>query len=107
MIWKQHTPEGIQDFLPDECYNKRKIEDILRRLFYLSGYNEVDTPIFEYLDVFSGNKASVEQEKMYRFFEPGTRTMVLRPDITMPIARLAATKLKSKPLPLRISYIGN
>lgn len=107
MIWKQHIPEGVQDFLPDECYNKRKIENILRQFFYLNGYDEVDTPIFEYLNVFSGTKASIEQEKMYRFFEPGTRTMVLRPDITMPIARLASTKLKNSPKPLRLSYISS
>ncbi len=102
--WNQQVPEGVQDFLPEECYQKRKIEDTLRRFFYLNGYDEIDTPIFEYLDVFSGSKASIEQEQMYKFFEPGSRIMVLRPDITMPIARIAATKLKERPLPLRLSY---
>ena len=105
--WKQQVPEGVQDFLPEECYNKRKIEEKLRRIFCLSGYDEIDTPIFEYFDVFSGTKASIEQEEMYKFFEPGSRILVLRPDITMPIARIAANKLKNRPLPMRLSYISS
>jgi ATP phosphoribosyltransferase regulatory subunit len=104
--WKQQIPEGVQDFLPEECYNKRQIEAKLRRVFCLSGYDEIDTSIFEYLDMFSGN-AAIEQEQMYKFFEPGSRIMVLRPDLTMPIARIAATKLKASPLPLRLSYISS
>ncbi|HHU48938.1 MAG: ATP phosphoribosyltransferase regulatory subunit [Caldicoprobacterales bacterium] len=105
--WMQQIPEGVQDSLPDECYNRRKIEDRLRRIFYLSGYDEIDTPLFEYLDLFAGETASLKQEQMYKFFEPGSRIMVLRPDITMPIARIAATKMKAYPLPLRLSYIGS
>jgi ATP phosphoribosyltransferase regulatory subunit len=56
--------------------------------------------------MFSGS-AAIEQEQMYKFFEPGSRIMVLRPDVTMPIARIAATKLKSIPLPIRLSYISS
>jgi ATP phosphoribosyltransferase regulatory subunit len=105
--WMQQIPEGVQDSLPEERYNARIAEDKLRRKFHLSGYDEVDTPLFEYLDIFEGKTASIEQEQMYKFFEPGSRIMVLRPDITMPIARIAATKMKNRPLPLRLSYFGN
>jgi ATP phosphoribosyltransferase regulatory subunit len=105
--WIQQVPEGVQDLLPDQCYNRRKIESKLRQMFHLSGYNELDTPIFEYLDLFEGETASIEQEQMYKFFEPGSRIMVLKPDYTMPIARIAATKMKTFPLPFRLSYIGN
>ena len=105
--WMQQLPEGVQDSLPDECYNRRRIENRLRRMFHLSGFNEIDTPLFEYLDLFEGETASIEQEQMYKFFEPGSRIMVMRPDYTMPIARIAATKMKSLPLPLRLSYVGS
>jgi len=105
--WMQQVPEGVQDSLPEECYNHRKIEEKLRRVFFLSGYDEIDTPLFEYLDLFEGATASLKQEQMYKFFEPGSRIMVLRPDITMPIARIAATKMKNHPMPLRLSYIGS
>lgn len=104
--WKRYLPGGSQDYLMDECYNKRLVQDKLRELFYLGGYDEVETPVLEYIDVFSGVKASIEQEQMIKLFDPDGRILVLRPDITMPIARIAATKLKTSALPLRISYVG-
>lgn len=91
----------------DECYNKRLVQDRLRELFFLSGYDEVETPTLEHIDVFTGVKASIEQDQMIKLFDPDGKILVLRPDITMPIARIAATKLKTLSLPLRISYICN
>ncbi len=105
--WKRYLPVGSQDYLFDECYNKRLVQDKLRELFSLSGYDEIETPILEYIDVFTGVKASIEQEQMLKLFDQDGRILVLRPDITMPIARIAATKLKTSILPFRISYIGN
>jgi ATP phosphoribosyltransferase regulatory subunit len=104
---KRYLPGGSQDYLVDECYNKRLVQDKLRELFFSSGYDEIETPVLEYIDVFTGVKASIEQEQMTKLFDPDGRILVLRPDITMPIARIAATKLKSSILPLRISYFGN
>lgn len=105
--WKGHIPEGVQDYMPEECFNKRKIEESIRKVFFLSGYDEIETPIFEYFDVFTGDKASIEQEKMMKIVEAGSRILVIRPDITMPIARIAATKLKEELLPLRLSYLSS
>lgn len=105
--WKRHVPEGVQDYLPDECYNKRIIEDTIRRVFFSNGYDEIETPVFEYFDVFTGEKASIQQEQMLKILEAGGRILVMRPDVTMPIARIAATKFKKSLLPLRLSYISN
>jgi ATP phosphoribosyltransferase regulatory subunit len=105
--WKWHVPGGVQDYLPDEYYNKRKIEDKIRKSFFLNGYNEIQTPTLEFFDVFSQGKASMEQEQMFKLFDPEGRILVLRPDITMPIARIVGTKLKDSLLPLRLSYFGN
>jgi len=105
--WKNTLPAGMQDYLFDECYNKIEVENKLRKLFYQSGYNEIQTPLLEYYDVFTGIKASIDQEQMFKLFDADGRILVLRPDITMPIARIAATKLKDLCFPLRISYIGN
>jgi len=105
--WKRYLPVGGQDYLMEECYNKKLIQDKLRKLFFLSGYEEVETPLLEYIDVFTGVKASIEQEQMMKLFDSDGRILVLRPDITMPIARIAATKLKTSILPLRFSYVGN
>src|SRR5690606_8111732 len=105
--WKTHIPAGVQDFLPDEYYNKLLMENKAREIFDKWGYLEVEPPSFEYFDVFSEGKPSIEQEQMFKFFEPGNRILVLRPDFTMPIARIVATKLRDERLPIRLSYVGN
>lgn len=104
---RKYVPEGVQDFLPQECYNKRELESIIRKRFFLSGYDEVETPDFEYYDVFASGIGSVRQEKMIKFIDSSGKILVLRPDITMPIARMAATSLMEKNGPYRLFYIGN
>lgn len=106
-ITNHYIPEGMQDFLPDECYNKRQIEDMVRNSFYSSGYNEVETPAFEHFDMFAYEKSPIEQQSMYKILEAGSPILVLRPDFTMPIARLTANKFKNTLLPIRLFYIGN
>ncbi|MGI6113480.1 MAG: ATP phosphoribosyltransferase regulatory subunit [Mahellales bacterium] len=105
--YKLQIPEGVQDYLVDEQYNKLLIEDKIRKIFDGFGYDEIDTPVFEYYDVFSGEDAIIDDETMFKFFDKQGRILVLRPDMTTPIARMAATKLYSKPLPIRLSYISN
>jgi ATP phosphoribosyltransferase regulatory subunit len=103
---KLQTPEGVQDILERECYNKRELEARIKHEFILNGYNEVETPSFEYYDVFASGIGSVRQENMLKFFDAQGRILVLRPDITMPIARMGATKLDTSS-PLRLCYVGN
>ncbi|MDP4092982.1 MAG: ATP phosphoribosyltransferase regulatory subunit [Bacillota bacterium] len=105
--WKIYTPEGVQDILFEECYVKRIIEEKLRNLFRTYGYNEVETPSLEFYDTFSAVSDIAPQEAMFKFFDPQGRILVLRPDITIPIARTAATKLKDEQSPIKFSYIGN
>jgi len=105
--WKIYTPEGVQDILLEECYIKRNIETELRELFRRSGYFEIETPILEFFDTFTVDEESTPQESMFKFFDQQGRILVLRPDLTIPVARVAASKLKDAQYPLRISYIGN
>lgn len=105
--WKIYTPEGIQDILFEECYVKRNLEHKLRSLFRACGYNEVETPTIEFYDVFAVENDVMSQEMMFKFFDQQGRILVLRPDATVPVARLAATKLKDAEYPLKVSYIGN
>lgn len=104
---KIYTPEGVQDILFDECSLKREIEGKVRQALVLGGFLEIETPTLEFFDAFSANAELTPQENMFKFFDSQGRILVLRPDITIPVARLAATKLKDSPYPLRISYIGN
>jgi ATP phosphoribosyltransferase regulatory subunit len=102
---KTHLPPGTQDYLPVECAQKRDIEARARKCFAAWGYDEVETPCLEYMEVFRGNVGDYEQERMFKFSDSSGRLLALRPDITMPLARVASTKLVSR-LPLRMYYIG-
>jgi ATP phosphoribosyltransferase regulatory subunit len=105
--WKRHIPEGSRDILFEDCNNKINIIDKLRKLNIDAGYLEVLSPTLEFYDVFQGDDVSIEQEKMYKLFDNAGRILVLRPDMTMPIARITATKLRDSTFPLRICYSGN
>lgn len=105
--WNIYAPEGVQDILFDECYMKRNLEENMRKLFRSCSFNEVETPTFEFYDTFSCDTDLVPQETMFKFFDQQGRILVLRPDITIPVARVTATKYKDMPYPLRFSYIGN
>ncbi len=105
--WKIYTPEGVQDVLANECFVKRNIEEKVRKVFRSSGFYEVETPIVEFYDAFLAEDGITAQETMFKFFDQQGRILVLRPEITIPIARLAATKYKDFEHPLRFCYIGN
>ena len=88
--WKIYTPEGVQDILFDQCYIKRNIEAEIRKLFRARGYCEVETPTIEFYDVFSSNSMYFPQESMYKLIDHKGRLLAMRPDSTIPIARLTA-----------------
>lgn len=98
------TPEGTKDFLFEECLARRQMEDKLHRLFQSKGYCELMTPGLEFFDVFQCPSGHYPQELLYKMTDSKGRLLVLRPDSTMPIARVAATRLRSASLPLRLYY---
>ncbi|MFA5675983.1 MAG: ATP phosphoribosyltransferase regulatory subunit [Christensenellales bacterium] len=103
--YKKHVPDGMEDCLPEECYIKKNIENAIRKQFILSGYNEIETPTVEYYDVFQGGVGAYMQESMLKLVDSAGRILVLRPDLTVPIARVAATKLPEGEK--RLFYIQN
>lgn len=105
--WKFYIPEGVQDILSEECVQKREVEKITRQVFKSCGFMEIEPPSIEFYDVFSGKLGSIEQENMFKFFDQQGRILVLRPDMTTSIARIASTKLREDIFPVRFSYIGN
>lgn len=98
------TPEGTRDLLFDECVALRKVEEKLRAVFLNHGYAEVVTPGLEFFDVFSLKSRYFAQESMYKLTDAKGRLMVLRPDSTMPIARLVGTRLREETFPLKLFY---
>lgn len=98
------TPEGTKDLLFDECVARRYVENNIHKIFKQRGYTEIITPGLEFFDVFNLNSRHFPQENMYKLVDNKGRLLVLRPDNTMPIARVVATRLKDAILPLRLYY---
>ena len=102
-----HTPEGVRDIYNVECGKKLAIESRIQKVFHLYGYHDIQTPTFEYFDVFRKEIGTTPAKELYRFFDKEGNTLVLRPDITPSIARVAATLFEEEKLPIRLCYTGN
>ncbi len=98
------TPEGTNDILFKECIMRRTVEKTISELFQSRGYSEIITPGLEFFDVFNLNSRHFQQEDLYKLVDRKGRLLVLRPESTMPIARVVATRLKEASLPLRLCY---
>ena len=99
------TPEGTKDLLFGECIVRRDIENTLMGLFRSRGYSETITPGLEFYDVFNLNSRYFPQENLYKLTDSKGRLLVMRPDNTMPIARIVATRLRDADLPLKLCYV--
>lgn len=99
-----NTPEGTRDRLFSECLERRQVQSALVALFQRRGYTEVITPEIEFYDLFVQSGNPIPQESMLKIIDRSGKIMVMRPDCTPPIARVAATKLKGQPLPQRLYY---
>lgn len=98
------TPEGSRDYLFEECDDRRTVEHTLSDLFKQNNYKKVITPAIEFFDVFKSDNTGIEPEEMFKLTDSKGRTTVLRPDNTMPIARMVATRLSNEELPVRLYY---
>ena len=97
-------PPGTRDILPDEMRELRALQRTLNDVFESFGYGQVATPTLEYDEVLAQGDRAVGA---YRFFDERGELLALRSDMTIPIARLAASRFADAELPLRFSYIGN
>lgn len=102
-----HTPEGVRDIYNSECATKLTLQNKLHHVLEHYGFRDIQTPSFEFFDIFSQERGTVASKDMYKFFDREGNTLVLRPDITPSIARCAAKYYKEEELPIRLGYIGN
>lgn len=102
-----HTPEGVRDIYDNECKKKRKIMDKMHHVLSLYSYNDIETPTFEFFDIFNQDKGSAASNEMYKLFDRENNTLVLRPDMTPSIARCVAKYYDDEELPIRLCYQGN
>ena len=99
-------PSGTRDVLPDETREARAITDALRGVFERRGYGEVYTPALEYESVLA-RAALAEAQPAYRVFDENGAVLVLRSDMTVPIARVVASRYASTEPPLRFCYFAH
>ena len=97
------VPYGTKDILPGQMKTRRSVEDAIIRVFDKWGYDEVKTPDFEYVDTFGASGAKGD----FRFFDRSNNLLVLRNDMTAPIARLTATRLQGGEKIKRLCYLAN
>ena len=102
-----HTPEGVRDIYNTECENKLYLRATIHNVLKLYGYNDIQTPTFEFFDIFNKEKGSVVSKNLYKFFDRDGNTLVLRPDMTPAIARAASKYYMDDNMPIRFCYQGN
>lgn len=100
-------PYGTRDFLPNEAMEKRVIEERIAKVLCRWGYSEVATPTMEYLDTLLMGTGKVRADGMFKLFDKNNRTLALRNEMTTPIARVVASRLKDETQPLKLSYISS
>ena len=99
-------PSGTRDVLPEETREVRAITDTLRAVFERHGYGELYTPALEYESVLARADLA-EAQPAYRVFDESGAVLVLRSDMTVPIARVVATRYGSSEPPLRFCYFAH
>lgn len=102
-----HTPEGVRDLYGEELARKKHIERALHKRLASFGYQPIQTPTFEFFDVFGSKRGTSHAKSWYKFFDREGNTLVLRPDITPSIARAAAKYFTEEDRAIRLSYQGN
>ncbi len=104
-----HTPEGVRDIYGGECARKRVLLKKLHKVFVSYGYEDIETPTFEYFDVFSREIGTIPSKDLYKFFDREGDTLVLRPDFTPSVARAASRHFieEGQRQTVRLCYQGN
>ena len=89
-----HTPEGVRDIYGEELLRKQAVLRATLHRMHLYGYEDIQTPAFEFFDVFSKEIGTTPSAELYKFFDKNGNTLVLRPDFTPSMARCAAKYYK-------------
>lgn len=100
-------PDGTRDITNEECIIKQRIIKNINKIFDSWGYKEVITPTIEFYETFKYDNSGLKEENMYKFFDNKGRILVLRPDMTVPVARVVVTKLKDTKGISRLRYQAN
>ena len=100
-------PRGTRDFLPQETRKRGLARKAMQEVLDRWGYQEVATPTFEHLELFTEKSGESVLEEIYSFKDKGGRDLALRPELTAPVMRMYVSELQNSPKPLRLYYFGN
>ena len=101
-------PRGTRDFLFEEMRERKQAESTLRKVFESYGYQEIKTPLFEELKLFTTKSGEEIVDQLYNFKDKSDRDLTLRPEITAPVARLYLNELeKTAVKPIKLYYYGS
>ena len=106
-IRRKNIPDGMRDMIFTENKTEKKLGERISSLYEKRGYGSVSTPALEYYDVFNFDSQTIAEENMFKLTDKSGRLVVLRPDNTTPMARIASTRLKNAPRPLKLYYNQN
>ncbi|QRN85454.1 ATP phosphoribosyltransferase regulatory subunit [Clostridia bacterium] len=102
---KWNIPPGMKDVLPGEARKRRRLINELMDNFTSYGYEEVGTSSLEYYDVVE--RDGMDSSEVFKLIDREGQILALRPDVTTPIARMVASRLRDRRLPFRLSYTGS
>lgn len=100
-------PRGTRDFNPEEMYKRRYVEKLFRQVFENYGYQEIQTPTFETLELFTAKSGDGVLDEIYEFTDKGNRHLALRPELTAPVMRMYVDQMQMDPKPIKLYYFGN
>ncbi len=101
-----HTPEGVRDLYGQECSDRQRVMELINKKMKLYGFEDIDTPTFEFFDVFSKEISNNSARELFKFFDNDGETMVLRPDFTPSVARCVSKYFLEDNEPVRFCYSG-
>ena len=105
-IRKFEKPLGMRDSFPLINEKKEKVRDIGRQFFQTRGFDFIKTPTVEYYETV-GKASAISDSSLFKLVDRQGETLVLRPDMTTPIVRVATSKLLKEQIPLRLAYFAN
>jgi len=100
-------PRGTRDFIPEDMHKRRYVEQLFRQVFESYGYQEIQTPTFEHIELFLEKSGESILDEIYEFTDKGNRRLALRPELTAPVIRMYVDQLQMEPKPLKLFYFGN
>ena len=98
-------PQGMKDTILNECEKKKNLQNTLEGIFESFGYEEIITPTIEYYETYENAFKNIQTTDMYKFFDENGRILTLRTDMTVPIARVCASKFKDSSLHFAIAIL--